>query len=79
MRKISIQIFIIDFDFKMGKDYYHKVFLEEWKYIVKENTLMRNLEILRMKRILMEKILLIHTNLTKDNFLLINTQNVCTR
>ena len=78
MRKISIQIFIIDFDFKMGKDYYHKVFLEEWKYIVKENTLMRNLEILRMKRILMEKILLIHTNLTKDNFLLINTQKVCT-
>ena len=78
MRKISIQIFIIDFDFKMGKDYCHKVFLEEWKYIVKENTLMRNLEILRMKRILMEKILLIHTNLTKDNFLLINTQKVCT-
>ena len=78
MRKISIQIFIIDFDFKIGKDYYHKVFLEEWKYIVKENTLMRNLEILRMKRILMEKILLIHTNLTKDNFLLINTQKVCT-
>ena len=78
MRKISIQIFIIDFDFKMGKDCYHKVILEEWKYIVKENTLMRNLEILRMKRILMEKILLIYTNLTKDNFLLINTQKVCT-
>ena len=47
MKKKSIQFFItiklIDSVFKMGKNYYPQVFLEECKYIVNEKEVTRHI------------------------------------
>ena len=40
---IFLSVVLIDSVFKMGKNYYPRVFLEECKYIVKEKKLTRNI------------------------------------
>ena len=59
---------VLDSVFRMGKNYYSQVFLEECKYVVKEKEVNRHiteeLVILRM----------IQVNLMKDNYPLINAQ-----
>ena len=34
---VFLSVMLIYFDFRMGEDYYPKVFLENCKYVVKEN------------------------------------------
>ena len=52
---ICLSMILIDSVLKMGKHYYHQVFLEECKYIVKENEVIKhiaeNLEILTLKKV----------------------------
>ena len=59
---------VFDSVFRMGKNYYSQVFLEECKYVVKEKEVNRHiteeLVILRM----------IQVNMMKDNYPLINAQ-----
>ena len=40
---IFLSVVLIDFVFKMGKNYYLQVFLKQFKYIVKEKEVARNI------------------------------------
>ena len=43
MKKKSTQVGLIDSVFKMGKNYYTQVLLEECKYIIKERAVTRHI------------------------------------